>query len=114
VTFGPVVNAETDVVSARMKRTLLVGPVLLTLLTAPVARADADSYMNCIDMSMQHLGYGTPASSGSWIQLGKSIRESVQMGGISPTQEINVVEQLGWNHQTAEAIVKCALVNGPI
>ncbi|WP_145013795.1 hypothetical protein [Mycobacterium marseillense] len=98
-----------------MKLVMWVGPVLLGLLAAPVvARADTNSYMNCIDMSMQHLGNGTPASSGSWIQLGKSIRESVQQAGVSPTQEIGVVEQLGWNHQTAEAIVQCALVNGPL
>lgn len=98
-----------------MRRTLLVVSVLLALSAGQVvARADANSYMHCIDLSFQHLGKGTPASSKSWIQLGRSIRESVQTGGVSPTQEIQVIEQLGWDHQTAQAIEQCALVNGPI
>jgi hypothetical protein len=98
-----------------MNKTIAALAITVGALLAGTAHADpGSSYMRCITLNMQHLGYGTPATDRSWVQLGRSIRESVQQDNVPPQQEMGVIERLGWNEQTANAILLCALGNGPI
>ena len=79
-----------------------------------MAHADEVSYSKCIDMSLQHLGIGTPASMGSWVTLGRSIDRNVHRDGASPQSQVTMVQGNGWPQPVAEAIVQCAMVNSPI
>ena len=95
-----------------MLATVAILPALL--LANGIGRADEDSYSACVDMTLQHLGYGTPASLGSWVRLGRTIDQNVHQNGASPQSQVDMVQNQGWDHSVAGANVQCALTNSPI
>jgi hypothetical protein len=102
--------------STPMYRTAAVALIIGAALPAGtvVAHADEASYTNCVDATLQHLGYGTPASLGSWVDLGRTIDVNVHQNGTSPQSQVSMVENKGWDNTVAGGIVQCALVNSPI
>lgn len=94
-----------------------VGAALLALtamcVAAPASHADEDGYVTCIDYRMQQQGLDTPANPGSWVDLGRKVNLNVHQNGDSPQSQVSMVENLGWDHITAGAIVQCALSQNP-
>lgn len=82
--------------------------------TIGVAHADESSYVTCLTLTFEHLGMGSPASVGGWIDLGRNIDQAVHQNGASPQSQVYAVENQGWDNPTAAAIVQCALSNSPI
>jgi hypothetical protein len=77
-----------------------------------VAHADTTSYVTCVTMSLDHLGAVTPPDG--YVALGRSIDQNVHQNGASPQSQVNRLEDNGFSHPVAGAIVQCALVNSPI
>lgn len=105
--FFPVTASFRTVVAA------LVVAASLSIATG-VAHADEAGYTTCVTRHLQDLGHGTPASLGSWVQLGRNIDQNVHQKGASPQSQVNMVEGLGWDNAVANAVVQCALVFSPI
>jgi hypothetical protein len=77
-----------------------------------VAQADTTSYVPCVTMSLDHLGAVTPPDG--YVQLGRSVDQAVHQHDASPQSQITRLEGNGFSYPVAQAIVQCALVNGPV